>query len=234
VAWGLPAERIAVIENIMDHDVLQSSHALAGRKSLRVEADRRLTLAYFGQINPYKGVDVLLEACASLPKRIRKRLEVRIHGENKHFRDTEFGRKVDRLMEETQDVVRMMGSYRNQEVVSLMRGSDWIVVPSIWWENSPIVIQEARMAGRPMIYADIGGMAEKVDPQVDLPFSAGSSGALADVIRYLMEGQLQVESEILSAHAQSRLALNVETYNRHKAFYMGQLSAAKERGQLAS
>jgi len=148
LAWGLPAERLEVIENIMDQDVIEKSRTLSGHRPLRGESDRRLTLAYFGQINPYKGVDVLLEACASLPKRIRKRLEVRVHGENKHFRDTDFGRKVDRLLEETRGVVRTVGPYRNQEVVSLMRGSDWIVIPSIWWENSPIVIQEARMAGR--------------------------------------------------------------------------------------
>jgi glycosyltransferase involved in cell wall biosynthesis len=234
VGWGLPAGRIEVIENIMDQDVLRRSRTLADRNPLRVESDRRLTLSYFGQINPYKGVDVLLEACASLPKRIRKRIEVRIHGENRSFQNTDFARKVDRLLEETHDVVRTMGAYRNQEVVSLMRGSDWIVIPSIWWENSPIVIQEARMAGRPMIYADIGGMSEKADPEVDLPFSPGSSGALADVIRYLVDGETQANGEILSEHAQSRFAHNSENYDRHVALYLGQTPAAEARGQLAS
>ncbi|MBF9197345.1 glycosyltransferase [Microvirga terrestris] len=233
VAWGVPAERIEVIENIMDQDVLGRSRTLADRKPLRVESNRRLTISYFGQINPYKGVDVLLEACASLPKRVRKRIEVRIHGENKHFRDSEFGRKVDRLLEETRDVVRMMGAYRNQEVLSLMRGSDWIVIPSIWWENSPIVIQEARMAGRPMIYADIGGMSEKADTRVDLPFSAGSPGALADVIGYLVEGDMYVDSEILQAHVQARLNLDSENYSHHITLYLRETSKFTERRQLA-
>jgi len=35
-------------------------------------------------------------------------------------------------------------------------------VPSIWWENSPLVIQEAFAASRPVICSNIGGMAEKV------------------------------------------------------------------------
>ena len=44
-----------------------------------------------------------------------------------------------------------------------MRQADWIVVPSIWWENAPLVILEARAAGRPVICSGIGGMAELVD-----------------------------------------------------------------------
>jgi glycosyltransferase involved in cell wall biosynthesis len=233
VAWGLPAERITVIENIMDQGVLHRSRASTGRKLVSVETSRPLTLAFFGQINPYKGVDVLLEACASLPKKIRKRLAVRIHGENKHFQDTEFAQKIDRLLEEARDVVRLMGGYRNEDVVGLMQGSDWIVIPSIWWENSPIVIQEARLAGRPIIYSDIGGMSEKADPELDLPFSAGSPGALGDVIRLLVEGAYQADMEALSAHARLRLACDSENFNRHLALYARDASMIERLGQLA-
>nr|WP_165820003.1 glycosyltransferase [Microvirga sp. KLBC 81] len=222
VDWGLPAERIEVIENVMDQDVLDRSRIPVIARPRQSE-DRRLILAFFGQVNPFKGVDVLLEACASLPKRMRKKLEVRIHGENKHFRDGEFAQKIERLLGETRDVVRMMGGYRNQDVINLMRASDWIVVPSIWWENSPIVIQEARMAGRPIICADIGGMIEKIDRNLDLPFSAGSAGALADIIRSLVEGSSQTDPEAVSrfpeARQEARQALDAENYHRHFALY---------------
>jgi glycosyltransferase involved in cell wall biosynthesis len=60
---------------------------------------------------------------------------------------------------------------------------DWVVVPSIWWENSPLVIQEAFMYGRPVICSDIGGMAEKVTDGVNgLHFRAGNPRSLADVM----------------------------------------------------
>ncbi len=48
-----------------------------------------------------------------------------------------------------------------------MRDIAWVVVPSVWWENSPMVIQEAFMYGRPVICSGIGGMAEKVQDGVD-------------------------------------------------------------------
>ena len=60
---------------------------------------------------------------------------------------------------------------------------DWVVVPSRWWENSPLVIQEAFLHGRPVICSDIGGMAEKVTDGVNgLHFRAGDARGLARVI----------------------------------------------------
>jgi glycosyltransferase involved in cell wall biosynthesis len=54
-------------------------------------------------------------------------------------------------------------------------------MPSTWWENSPLVIQEALHHRRPIICSDIGGMAEKVrDGNDGLHFRAGSAQDLAD------------------------------------------------------
>jgi glycosyltransferase involved in cell wall biosynthesis len=67
-----------------------------------------------------------------------------------------------------------------------MRGVDAVVVPSIWWENSPVVIQEAFRNRRPVICSDIGGMAEKVRDGIDgLHFPVGDALALARLIERL-------------------------------------------------
>ena len=56
-----------------------------------------------------------------------------------------------------------MGEYRNQDIVAdVFNRCDAIVVPSIWAENSPLVIHEALQARLPVITADYGGMAEYV------------------------------------------------------------------------
>jgi glycosyltransferase involved in cell wall biosynthesis len=63
----------------------------------------------------------------------------------------------------------------------LMESCDWVVVPSTWWENSPVVIQEAFFHGRPVIASNLGGMAEKVTNGLDgLHFRARSAEDLAD------------------------------------------------------
>jgi glycosyltransferase involved in cell wall biosynthesis len=62
-----------------------------------------------------------------------------------------------------------------------MRQIDWVVMPSIWWENSPMVIQESFLHGRPLIASDIGGMREKITDGVNgLHFRVGSAEDLAD------------------------------------------------------
>ena len=66
----------------------------------------------------------------------------------------------------------------------IMADVEWVVVPSIWWENSPLVIQEAFAHGRPVICSDIGGMAEKVADGVSgLHFRVNDPVSLADTIR---------------------------------------------------
>ena len=57
-------------------------------------------------------------------------------------------------------------------------------MPSIWWENAPLVIEEARAAGRPVICSGIGGMAERVADGVDgLHVPPGDAAALAETMR---------------------------------------------------
>jgi glycosyltransferase involved in cell wall biosynthesis len=78
----------------------------------------------------------------------------------------------------------MVGRYDNTELPRLMQQIDWVVVPSRWWENSPLVIQEAFAHGRPVISSDIGGMAEKVIDGVNgLQFRAGDPISLAKTMR---------------------------------------------------
>src|SRR3546814_10549806 len=69
-------------------------------------------------------------------------------------------------------------------MAGLMAAVDWVVVPSIWWENAPLVIQEAFQHRRPVICSDIGGMAEMVQHDVNgLHFRRGDAADLAGLMR---------------------------------------------------
>jgi glycosyltransferase involved in cell wall biosynthesis len=64
-----------------------------------------------------------------------------------------------------------------------MAACDYVVLPSTWWENSPVVIQEAYQAKRPVICTGIGGMAEKViDDVTGLHFERNDAGDLVEKI----------------------------------------------------
>ena len=88
--------------------------------------------------------------------------------------------------------VRFCGAFQNHEMPNLMRSVDWVVMPSVWWENSPIVIQEAFFHGRPILASNLGGMAEKITDEVDgLHFRSGSPEDLVDCMtRALTEPKL--------------------------------------------
>ena len=65
---------------------------------------------------------------------------------------------------------------------------DVVVVPSIWYENSPLAIHEAHMAGVPVIGSATGGIPEHVRDSVDgRTFPAGDVDALAACLRGVVE-----------------------------------------------
>lgn len=162
IAWGLPLERIAVIENGQSPEAVLPPRVLA-------QGETRNRFAFFGQINPYKGLDVLLQALQEMSKEERKKIVLEVHGANLEWQPAEYREKVEKLREPLikQGVVQWVGPYQPHELRGRMAGVDWVMVPSIWWENSPMVIQEAFVCGRPLMASDIGGMAEKVRHGVD-------------------------------------------------------------------
>ena len=169
--WGVPRERIL----LEDYGRLLTP-SLA-------EADRPAphdTLGIFGQVNPYKGFDVLLRAMQALGPEAPN---LRVHGANLDLQEHSFRDEIAALLATTPGVADL-GPYPPARVGEMMAAVDWVVVPSVWWENSPLVIQEAFAAGRPVICSDVGGMAEKVDDGVNgLHFRIGDAESLAAAIR---------------------------------------------------
>lgn len=157
VDWGLNADKITVIENGQaDEEPLPPRPLAAG--------ETRSRFGFFGQITPYKGLDVVLEALALLKKEDSDKIVLEVHGANLELQPEDYRNKVERLRAPLMErgVVQWVGPYQPHELRSRMAGVDWVVVPSIWWENSPMVIQEAFVCGRPLMVSDIGGMKEKV------------------------------------------------------------------------
>ena len=174
-AWGIPREKLVHEQN--GRLPVQPVPARAGERP-------RNRFGYFGQFTRYKGSDVLLEAMGRLADRgDGDAAELVLHGANLEHAPPEFQDRFHTLLEDNAGTVRLHGRYRPQELPSLMADVDWVVVPSIWFENAPLVIQEAFQHGKPVICSDIGGMAEAVDDGVDgLHFRAGSASALADTL----------------------------------------------------
>ncbi|AWF80102.1 group 1 glycosyl transferase [Microbulbifer sp. A4B17] len=175
-AWGIPEEKMVMIENGQPEVQTLAPRPLT-------EGETRSRFAFFGQINPFKGVDILLEAFKLLPEDTRERVHLDIHGTNLEGQTEEFQEKIHRLLENLGDVVTLHGAYESHELGRLMEQTDWVIIPSVWWENSPMVIQETFNHGRPMIGSDIGGIVEKIIDGVNgYCFRSGSSNSLKQAI----------------------------------------------------
>ena len=175
VAWGLPSEKMVVLENGQppgQHDV--------DRESPEQTLETRFVV--LGQLSRRKGTLVLLDALRLLPKRVRKLIRVEIHGSAQYVEEN-FTPEFDKALSELNETVSFRGRYAPQDVGAILRSNGWLIVPSIWWENSPLVIQEAFAAGRPVICSNIGGMAEKVTQGVSgIHFRVNSAADLASRI----------------------------------------------------
>jgi glycosyltransferase involved in cell wall biosynthesis len=167
VAWGLPAERIVVLENGLPPAPPATDPLPAAARAGR--------FAFFGQATPTKGLNVLVDAALHLEATAGRRLPIDVHGVTlERFRALWPDREIPKGM-------TFRGRYSPADAVALMRRFGWIVMPSIWWENSPVVIQEARAAGVPMIASRLGGVLEKTAGW-SLHFNPGDAVDLARVM----------------------------------------------------
>jgi glycosyltransferase involved in cell wall biosynthesis len=171
-AWGLAGHASSVIENYIG-DALMAVPRIPGDAATLAPR-----FGFFGQPTPYKGLDVLLRALP-LALRANPGITLTVFGAEREDALRMFP-DLEKTIDAAGASLTFAGRYDALEALDLMKGVGWVVVPSIWWENSPVVIQEAKRAGTPLIVSDIGGMAEKVLDGVDgLHFKRGSPVDLA-------------------------------------------------------
>ena len=145
--------------------------------SLSKVSSQKIRFGYIGTFIPSKGVHVLLEAF----NRIKNHnIELRIHGKflpyHPGFEDyPDYLRSLG-----NKDNIRWFGEYDNKDIARILSEIDVLIVPSIWYENSPLTIHEAFMGEVPVITSNIGGMAELVQDGLNgFHFQAGNSKDLA-------------------------------------------------------
>jgi glycosyltransferase involved in cell wall biosynthesis len=151
-------------------------------RAARDRATGRIAFGYIGALHAQKGVELLLEAFRGLGDRA----DLHIHG-------SAFGSPVSesywhRIHERHAGSVVFHGPYNNQRIGEILASLDVVVVPSLWYENSPLTIQEAFIGGVPVITADRGGMAELVRDGIDgLHFRLGDVADLRDKLQYVID-----------------------------------------------
>jgi glycosyltransferase involved in cell wall biosynthesis len=183
ISAGWAPERFAVVPNgLPEHP---GGTAPAPYRALVPGETRRDRFGFFGHINRYKGGLVLLQASHRLSEQgVAHR--VSLHGGTAYQTDA-FLEEVQAALAEA-PAARMRGPYLPADQAALMAEVDWVVVPSVWWENAPLVVLEAFRHRRPVICGGVGGMAEMVRDGVDgLHAPVNDPAGLAQVLRAAIE-----------------------------------------------
>lgn len=168
VRQGFPAERMTVLENGLD------LRRLAG-EALPASAVRP-HFGFLGALAWQKGVHVLIDAFNRLPP---DAASLTIFGSDRAF--PAYGAELRALARHPQ--IRFAGALPFDAVGGALRSLDALVTPSLWYENSPLVIQEAYAVGVPVIASRLGALEEKVqDGVTGRLFPAGDAAALAAVL----------------------------------------------------
>jgi glycosyltransferase involved in cell wall biosynthesis len=143
-----------------------------------------LQIGYIGQLSHHKGVHLLVEAFERL-NFSRRPARLKIYGAPEAF-----PKYVQRLREiaNGNPAIEFLGRFDNRRVAEILYKTDITVVPSIWYENSPIAIMEALTAGTPVVTTNLGGMPELVQHNVNgLLFRRGDVEDLTSQLQRLLD-----------------------------------------------
>lgn len=174
VAAGWDPARITVLPNAVPAQAAATPRPLP-------PGGRRDRFAFLGHVNRFKGSLVALAASARLSAEgVAHRLA--LHG-GTAYQPPEFLAEFAAALAAA-PAARHHGAFDPGEFGARVAAADWVLVPSIWYENAPLVVLEAQRHGRPVICGDAGGMAELVRDGVDgLHAPIGDAEGWAETMR---------------------------------------------------
>lgn len=147
----------------------------------RPDPEGKLRFGFVGSLVWYKGAEVMLRAMKRLEG---TRAVLELYGDF----DPESDPAHAALAKAAGENVRFRGRFDNARVADVYARIDVLLVPSLWWENSPITIHEAFLTRTPVVASGIGGMAELVRDGIDgLHVLPGDDADLAAKMRRFLD-----------------------------------------------
>lgn len=205
VAAGGRAALVRVVHNGIDparFDAVSDVEAMRLRQPIGTPEGAPL-IVHVGRFHPWKGQQVLLRALALEPRAQAWIVGAPLFGEEA------FATELETLARDlgVASRVRFLGFRR--DVPALLKAADIVVHSSTWPEPFGRVIVEGMLAGRPVIAARGGGVAELVtDGETGLVVTPDDAAALASAIARLIDDAPLARSLATrgAAHARARFS----------------------------
>lgn len=154
--------------------------------SLKKIINKKLRVTFMSHLHPHKGIKILLEALLRL-KDISEDLLVHLYGSAESYPNN--GEELYQLIKEV-NYIKFLGSFSPQDLPIILSNTDVVVVPSRWYENSPLVILQALANGIPVVATNIGGIPEFIHHGINgLLFERDNVDDLEKQLRSLVESR---------------------------------------------
>lgn len=190
---------LLVRHGVAAHRIIQTAFGvdLTGRQTNmpRPLSRQPFRVGFIGTLVPHKGCHVLIEAFKALPP---GRAVLKIFGNTQDYPG--YAHELERSAGNHQ-TIEFCGVFPNSKIDQVLGDLDVLVIPSVWYENTPLVLYSAQAARCPVVASDYPGISEVIRDEVNgLLFEAGNAAALArQLLRLLDERGL---AQRLSARAQ--------------------------------
>ncbi len=171
VAGGLPRHKIVVKPNCLTDDPA-------------LGLGQRAFALFVGRLSPEKGIATLVSAW----ERIGDRLPIKIVGE---------GPEASRVREAAREFagIEFLGAEPRERALSLLKEASILVIPSICYENFPVVAAEAFATGTPVVASDIGSLPSIVESgQTGLLFRPGDAADLTEKVMWLVDHPAELDA----------------------------------------
>jgi glycosyltransferase involved in cell wall biosynthesis len=154
IEFGIPKEKIKLSRYGLNTSLFNE---------LQKKKNNKLRFAFLGTLLPAKGVDVLIKSFNRIKDQNAKLM---IYGALKSYLGFEYYLPYLKKIRKNKNIT-FMGGFDNRQIASVFQNIDVLIVPSIWPENSPLVIQEAFLAKIPVIASRIGGIPELIQDGIN-------------------------------------------------------------------
>ncbi|MES1181502.1 MAG: glycosyltransferase, partial [Flavobacterium sp.] len=168
IEFGFDERRIVKLYNPFDVSSIENA---AGTTN-----PEKKYIVYVGNILKVKGVFTLVKAVRGLD------IDLYVIGDGESMQELQTLTKQNAI-----NNVYFLGKKNKQDVLSYVKGSQFVIVPSEWYENLPYSLVEALLLSKPVVGAKIGGIPELVlDDKTGYLFEPGNETDLKNKIERML------------------------------------------------
>ena len=184
----------------------------------------RLKVSFIGTLHPSKGPHILVEALLKIDSAIP--VELSIWGAETY---PSFLNRLQ-TMAQGDARIRFLGTFPQEAFASVLEDVDVVVIPSLWYENTPLTALSVMAARRVLVASDLGGLSAIIDHGKNgFLFPAGDAQALAEILVRLSRDRGLIEKIVAGITPPSRVEEYVDEILRLYASTADDWPNRKER-----